>query len=163
MSGDSEVHIDGDDLTRIYERFDPMPEGLIERTLAAARSEAELAALDWDLELLQLIERSGVPAGARGGSAAYTLRFAYEQLDLLVRVATEEFPGGRLARLDGWVVPPTPIRVRALTVDDTRDSTETETEVDSLGRFELSGIATGMIRLILFSPDQQLATPAFEI
>lgn len=151
------------DLAGVYERFDPMPDGLVARMQRVARSEVELASFDLDLELLELVERTLVPVGARGSSSAYTLRFAYEQVDLLVRVATDDEAGRRLNRLDGWLVPPVPISVRVLCLDPDDDSRALETAVDGLGRFEFSGVPTGMVRLLLTGDEHHLATPAFEI
>ena len=152
-----------EDLARIYDRFDPMPDGMIERMQRAARSEVDLSALELDLELLELIERSGVPAGARGASSAYTLRFAYDHIDLLVRVASDEAAGRRLTRLDGWVVPPGQVTVRVLELDGDGEAGVLEASADPLGRFEFSGLPSGMVRLILLGEDAQLATPAFEL
>lgn len=149
-----------DDLARMWGERDPVPGGLVARMQAAAASEAALAEAELDYELMLLIERSGELAGVRGASTtSYTLRFAGEGLDLLLRVAQ----GGSEARLDGWVVPPGPLAVRAARVDD--DATWLA-EVDAHGRFEFGHLPAGLYRIWL-TPESDEArpfgTPAFEI
>ena len=81
--------------------------------VARLQTAAALAASDTDLdiELMLLVERTEELAGARGGSTtAYTLRFAHDGVDLLLRVSGD----GATSRVDGWVVPPSPINVTVL-------------------------------------------------
>ena len=78
--------------------------------VARLQTAAALAASDTDLdiELMLLVERTEELAGARGASTtAYTLRFAHDGVDLLLRVSTD----GAASRIDGWVVPPSPVTV----------------------------------------------------
>ncbi|MFZ2503746.1 MAG: hypothetical protein WAW88_13870 [Nocardioides sp.] len=143
-------------LAAAFESADPPPAGLVERMRAAARSEVRLADLDLDFELLTLVERTSGMAGARG-SSAYTLRFAYDDIDVLVRAS-----GNGTMRLDGWLVPPTPMIVRVLALDG---SPVLETAADALGRFEFAEVESGMVRLLLLPEGDgaPLASPAFEI
>ena len=53
-----------DDLAQMWERRDPMPDGLIDKVLVAM----ELENLDAEYELLHLVERSRELDGARGVS-----------------------------------------------------------------------------------------------
>ncbi|WP_182525081.1 hypothetical protein [Nocardioides dongkuii] len=143
----------------VWEERDPVPPGLVERAQAAAglaaTDAATDAALDLDGELvalMELVERSEELVGARG-SATYTLRFVHGETDLLVRIAVDD---GR-SRIDGWVVPPEPMTVRA----GGHEATVTDT-----GRFELDDLPLGMLRLDLEPHDAHrapFATPAFEI
>ena len=142
-----------------WEASDPMPVGLVARLQEAAA----LAASGWDdgdldLELMLLVERTEELAGTRGGSTtAYTLRFAHDGVDLLVRVSADE--GG--ARIDGWVVPPSPVTVTVL-----RDDAEAAVlEVGDTGRFELAELRPGLLRLRLDPTDGStpFITPTFEI
>ncbi len=147
----------------MWDVVDPVPEGLIARMQTVAAVEAELVASDLDYELMLLVERSTELAGARG-SAAYTLRFAYDDVDLLVRAAGSN--GVPVTRLDGWIVPPGEITVRAQFVTKGSGSdAEFECQVDANGRFEFSELPTGMVRLWLMPGGgaKPFATPTFEI
>ena len=103
-----------DELEAMWTQRDPMPEGLVERMQAVAAAEVALADTDLDYELMLLIERSTELAGTRGTATAYTLRFSADGLDLLVRARWPERLG--TTRLDGWIVPPAPLTVRATQV-----------------------------------------------
>jgi hypothetical protein len=139
---------------------DPVPDGMVARlqtTAALAASETDL-----DIELMLLVERTEALAGARGGSTtAYTMRFAHDGIDLLLRISTD----GTTARIDGWVVPPSPITVVVQRDTDTAWSDETTLDIGDAGRFELTGLPPGMLRLRLEPADGStpFQTPAFEI
>jgi hypothetical protein len=138
----------------VYERHDPVPEHLVPAMQAAAA----MAASDLDVELMELVERSTELVGARG-SSAYTLRFVHDGTDLLLRIAVDD---GR-SRVDGWVVPPEPMTVRALAGDG---PVAHEAVVTETGRFELTDLPVGLLRLRLEPHDVDrpaFATPAFEI
>ena len=88
---------------------DPVPDGMVARLQTAAALAA--SDTDLDMELMLLVERTEELAGARGASTtAYTLRFAHDGVDLLLRVSVD----GDASRIDGWVVPPSPITVTVL-------------------------------------------------
>ncbi len=154
---------DDDLLARVrtfWEDRDPVPAGMVARL----QTVAALAASDTDLdiELMLLVERTEELAGARGASTtAYTLRFAHDGVDLLLRVSA----GGSSSRIDGWVVPPAPIAVVVQRDTDLGWSDETTLDVGDTGRFELTGLAPGMLRLRLEPSDGSTSfmTPAFEI
>jgi hypothetical protein len=139
-----------------WEANDPVPPGMVARLQEAAALAA--SDTDLDIELLLLVERTDDLAGARGMSTtAYTLRFAHEGIDLLLRVSSQDSS----ARIDGWVVPPSPVAVSFL-----RDSEVLATlDVGDSGRFELADLTTGMLRLRLEPTDGSTTfmTPAFEI
>ncbi len=144
-----------------WEERDPMPEGLIARMQAAAALAS--AELSFEDELMLLVERSTQLAGTRGATAAYTLRFAAEGHDLLLRIATT----GEGARIDGWVVPAEPMTVEVLRTAGGADGTvEGSVAVNENGRFELLGLAAGMLRIRLRPHDPAatgFVTPTFEI
>jgi hypothetical protein len=139
-----------------WEATDPVPEGMVARLQAAAALAA--SDTDLDLELMLLVERSDELTGARGASTtAYTLRFAHDGVDLLLRISSD----GSRPRIDGWVVPPSPVVVVVL-----RDADVLATlDVGDTGRFELPDLTPGMLRLRLEPADGSTAfvTPAFEI
>lgn len=138
----------------VWERRDPVPEHLV----AAMQATAAMAASDLDAELMELVERSTELVGARG-STAYTLRFVHGDTDLLLRIAVD----GDRSRVDGWVVPPEPMTVRALPGELPAPHAAVVTES---GRFELTDLPLGLLRLSLEPHDTTrpaFATPTFEI
>jgi hypothetical protein len=144
-----------------WEAHDPVPGEMVARLQTAAALAA--SDTDLDIELMLLVERTEELAGARGAStAAYTLRFAHDGVDLLLRVSTE---GARASRIDGWVVPPSPIAVVVQRDSATGWSDDVTLEVGDTGRFELPDLTPGMLRLRLEPSDGSTSfmTPAFEI
>lgn len=141
----------------VWEERDPVPEGLIERMQSVAEIAEIDAGLDLELELMTLVERSFELAGARG-SSSYTLRFVHGDVDLLLRIAAD----GEHSRVDGWVVPPEPMTVRAIReIPDARATIVSET-----GRFEITDLPLGLVHLRLEPHDTTrppFATPTFEI
>ena len=150
-------------LRDLWTEADPVPDGLVQRMRAVVSAEAALD-IDLDYELMQLLERSAELAGTRssGDTSAYTLRFALEGIDLLVRAAGHGGAGGA-TRLDGWVVPPSPVTVQATEVGGAERSFSTE--LDANGRFEFTDLPAGLIRLWLIPADggTPFGTPTFEI
>lgn len=139
-----------------WEERDPVPEGMVARLQAAAALAA--SDTDLDMELMLLVERSEELAGTRGGATtAYTLRFAHDGVDLLLRVSSD----GATSRIDGWVVPPSPINVTVLR----GESALTTLEVGDTGRFEVAELSPGLLRLRLEPTDGStpFMTAAFEI
>lgn len=150
-----------DALEQMWSERDPMPSGLVERMQAVAQAEVALADTDLDYELMMLVERSAQLAGTRSTTTSYTLRFATGDLDLLVRAGGGE---GDTTRLDGWIVPPAPVAVRATQVGGAERSWEVD--VDAQGRFEFPELPSGLYRLFLTPADpdaKPFGTPAFEI
>ena len=154
---------DDDLLTGIrahWEARDPVPESLVARLQTAAALAA--SDTDLDIELMMLVERSEELAGARGVSTtAYTLRFAHDGVDLLLRISSDL----RSARIDGWVVPPSPVTVTVQRDTDIGWADDAVLEVSGTGRFELPDLSPGMLRLRLEPSDGStpFMTPAFEI
>lgn len=133
----------------VYEDADPVPGDLV------ARMQASLAVLDLDEELLLLVESELV--GVRGASA-YTLRFASDEMDVLLRIAVE----GDRSRVDGWVVPAEAMTVRVMPEAGPSQATV----VSENGRFELTDLPLGLHRIRLephAAGRASFATPTFEI
>jgi hypothetical protein len=142
-----------------WETHDPVPDGMVARLqTTAALAASDLYDVGLDIELMMLVERTEELTGTRGTSTtAYTLRFAHDGVDLLLRVSND----GAASRIDGWVVPPSPVTVRVLR-DDREDAV---LEVGDTGRFELPDLTPGLLRLRLEPTDGSTSfmTPAFEI
>lgn len=149
----------------VYEAHDPVPPGLVARMQEVAALEAAGPSIDFDLELMLLVESSRELAGTRSVATGttYTLRFVHGDVDLLVRVAGDGAGG---ARVDGWIVPPEPMTVVAL-LDDCEDGAGgISVEVSDTGRFELASVPAGRLRLRLdpHGADRvSFATPTFEV
>jgi hypothetical protein len=146
-----------------WESRDPVPPELVARLqTAAALAASDLYDVGLDIELMLLVERTEELAGARGASTtAYTLRYAHEGVDLLLRVSTDRAS----SRIDGWVVPPSPVTVTVQRDIDTGWVDDARLEVGDSGRFELTELLPGMLRLRLEPDDGStpFMTPAFEI
>ena len=139
-----------------WESHDPVPDGMTARLQAVAAIAA--SDTDLDLELMMLVERTDELAGARGASTtAYTLRFAHDGVDLLLRVSGD----GTSSRIDGWVVPPSSVTVSVLRDTEVLASLD----VGDSGRFEVPDLSPGMLRVRLEPVDggTSFMTPAFEI
>lgn len=157
-----------DVVRQVWEARDPVPDGMVARMQAAAAlATSEWQGGDLDMELMLLVERSAELTGARSGSAtSYTLRFAHDGVDLLLRVSGDQ----ETARVDGWVVPPTPVSITVLRdgpdgLDGPASGGESAVEVGATGRFELTGLRRGLLRVRLSPTDGStpFVTPYFEI
>lgn len=146
-----------DNIAAMWQARDPMPPGLVDKVLVAIETEN----LDAEYELLHLVERSRDLAGARGVGDAVTIAFSGGAFSLLLRVSAL---GDAACRVDGWVSPPQPMRVKI-----TQQSRTFQALVDTLGRFEISRLPTGLTRFWLLSDDagedaeRSFATPTFEL
>jgi hypothetical protein len=147
---------------RASDRFDPVPEGLVERMVLAVRDHRpdSDADLDLEFELLVLLERSDELVGTRSAAQSYTLRFGANDVELLVRISTADDEGK--ARLDGWLVPSVSGPVQLREVDGEKRTYDGV--ADENGRFEFGDLPAGFYRIWLELPDNHtFGTPAFEI
>lgn len=138
----------------VWESRDPVPDHLV----AAMQAAAAMADSDLDVELMELVEHSTELAGARG-SSSYVLRFAHDGTELVLRIAVD----GDTSRVDGWIVPAEPMTIRPMPGDQVGSHPAVLTET---GRFELTGLPVGLMRLRLEPHDTTrpaFATPTFEI
>ncbi len=153
----TEHEITRTELATMWERHDPMPEGLVEKVLVAIALEN----LDADYELLSLVERSRELEGVRGAGDAFTITFSRGPFTLLLRVSGR---GSSHRRVDGWVSPAQPMSVTV-----TQQGKSWEAAIDSLGRFEVPKLPAGLTRFWLRAKDAAadsdglFATPTFEL
>jgi hypothetical protein len=144
------------DLARLWDRYDPMPRGLVERVLVAIETDD----LDREYELLHLVERSHELTGTRAVTEALTISFAVGDFGLMLRVsATRE----GYCRVDGWATPPSRMRVTLSQQDHTL-----EVDVDERGRFEFGDVPVGLTRFWLASTgdpatERLFSTPIVEL
>jgi hypothetical protein len=145
------------DLAAMWEAYDPMPDGLVERALVAIETED----IDAEYEILHLVSRSAELVGARGSGEAITISFAGGSFSLLLRVSSL---GNKLCRVDGWVTPAQPMKLSV-----SQKSKTWEAVVDVFGRFELPKLPKGLSRFWLAAADDKtkepglFATPTFEL
>lgn len=144
------------ELARLYERVDPVPEGLVERigfTLALA---------DLEVELARLTAEYGQLVGARGEEQARTVTFCSESLTVMVTITPEERDA---FRLDGWIAPPSPLRVELR-----HDRASRSTQADADGRFDFTNVRNGLVQLVFQSAERSevqlrapVVTPALQL
>lgn len=153
----------------LWQTADPPPPDLADGVLAALAA----ADLEFEYELLSLIETSDLPSGVRGPANSttstdgpWTLEYSSDTCHLLVRVSTVD--GAR--RLDGWVVPAVPMTVALAPTGSGSDVVAQEGQVDGNGRFEFAAPGTGQARLSFTPVDtddpeapRPFATPPFLI
>lgn len=135
-------------LRECYERLDPMPDSLIERSLFA------LAIQDIDTEVFQLAEQYRLePSGARGseggeddrdregeGEEARVVTFDSDSLTIMIRISQL----GGLVRIDGWLAPPQACRVELRSGERVVGA-----DADAEGRFVLDAIPRGLAQLVV--------------
>jgi hypothetical protein len=140
-------------LRSLWERTDPVPDGLAERMVAAVVIEDR--SREWTL--LPLVD--GAELGAvRGEADTLTLRFSDGTTSVLLHVtATED--GQR--RVDGWT------DAAALELRLSQGRKEWAARPSATGRFAFDAITTGQSRLWLVRSDEgeirAFMTPRFEV
>lgn len=157
-------------VARLWRQVDPAPADLADGVLA------RIAAEDLEFELLALVEGQDAFAGVRSAVDAsepadegtsgdempgeWSLEYAGPDLHVHLRLTRRE----DRVRVDGWVVPASPLVVR-MKAPGQQDLPETQ--VDEFGRFELTDVPTGLARLTFTDPrasgDRPRITPPFWI
>ena len=149
-----------DRLAETWLRHDPVPPGVVDRALATVQAATGPDDLDVELELLLLVERTEELAGTRAGGESITLRFAGDEMQLLLRVTPT---GAGTCRVDGWLTPKDGVTVTAV-----QDGREVAALVESPGRFEFPTLRRGLTRLVVGSvapdpPARVLGTRPFDL
>jgi hypothetical protein len=128
----------------LWETADPPPADLADGVLAT------LATVDlaFEFELLTLVESTDAFAGARASAAqlaevgSWSLEFAGPDFRVLLRVATIN----ERRRVDGWVLPRTPMRIQVAGASAGSPAYD-GVDLDQHGRFELTNVSPGLSRL----------------
>lgn len=141
-------------LRAAWREKDPMPEGLVDRMVAAVA----VADLGREYALLTLVEQEGLVA-VRGEADTATLQFSDGRTGVVVHVTSAE--SGR-RRIDGWV-DGTVLAIRLV-----QGEREWSAEGDGHGRFAFEGLPAGLsvLRLVLRGDDgtpSEFRTPQFEV
>jgi len=140
----------------VLEEVDPVPVGLVERSLFAMT----LAALDAEVMSLQELGSFEGALRSEGGSAvaARTVTFTASALSMMITLSLDD----GAVRVDGWVSPP-----RELAVELRRAGSEPRTAVaDDGGRFAFPRVERGLVGFVLHdvgSDSATLTTPIIEI
>lgn len=143
-------------LGRAVQVVDPMPEGLVERSLFAmtlARLEAEA------MELQQIDAPVGSVRGDAPPLEARTITFTHERLTVMIALSPDD--DGAHVRVDGWVAP-----ADTLVVELRQPGGERTTSADADGRFAFTAVDRGPTSLVVRladGGDVTVATPVIEL
>lgn len=127
-------------LAQVVAATDPVPDGLVERSLFAMT----LAGLEAEVMELQLVE---APAGSVRGEAppleARTISFTHERLTVMIALSPAD--DGEHVRIDGWVAPPG----EGFTVELRQPGGDRTATTDEDGRFVLADADRGPASLLV--------------
>jgi len=141
------------ELDTMLKTLDPMPDDLVDRVrfaLALDEVHAEVAEMTrMSFDALAVRADPGVEA------ATTSLTFEAGTLTAMVNVTRT---GDDRHRLDGWVTPPSAVRVTARMQEGVL-----EAESDDTGRFVLDGLPGGFAQLVLRHEGGTVVTPMFEL
>lgn len=142
-------------IRRTVELLDPLPTGLVERSLFAMT----LAGLEAEVMELQRID---APVGSVRGDAppleARTITFTHESLTVMIALSPTE--DGAHVRVDGWVAPAATLVIELRQPDGNR-----ETTTDEDGRFVFDDVDRGPASLLVRSDEDgaPVTTPVIEL
>ncbi|MHA7132163.1 hypothetical protein [Oerskovia turbata] len=126
------------DIARIQETLDPVPEGLVERSLFAitlAGLEAEVMELEYVRVPEMSVRGEAPPVEAR------TITFTAEALTVMITLSARDDGG---IRIDGWVAP-----AGEVAVELHRPDGMVSTAADEDGRFVFEDVSPGPASLLL--------------
>lgn len=126
----------------MFDRIDPVPDAV------TAGARAAFAWHDFDAAVARLIEAESLAGSSVRSNGEHRL-LTFEAPGLTVAVEATEIHGAR--RLVGQLVPAGPNRV-SLEIADRADES-VQAPVDHLGRFTVSAVPAGLIRLRCALPD----------
>jgi hypothetical protein len=145
-------------LAQVVATTDPVPDGLVERSLFAMT----LAGLEAEVMELQLVE---APAGSVRGEAppleARTISFTHERLTVMIALSPAD--DGEHVRIDGWVAP----AGAGFTVELRQPGGDRTAATDEDGRFVLTdadrGPASLLVRPAEGDDSAAVSTPVIEL
>jgi hypothetical protein len=143
------------DLARIHELLDPVPEGLVERSLFAitlAGLEAEVMELEYVRVPEMSVRGDAPPVEAR------TITFTSESVTVMISLSPTD--DGRV-RIDGWAAPAAELRVRLHRPDGVSETTS-----DEDGRFVFDAVDPGPASFVVQptgSSEGAVSTPVIEL
>lgn len=140
-------------LGRVLDRVDPVPSGLVDRTLFALTLEG----LHTEVMELQLLE---VPEPALRGDVtveARTITFTADPVTVMITLSVSPTGG---VRVDGWAAPAQRYEVELLRPDGTATTTHTDDD----GSFVLADVPSGPAGLVLrHGRGPAVRTPVIEL
>lgn len=145
-------------LAGLYTSIDPVPEGLVDRLkfgLALDEMMAEVAQLT-----RTPLDATAVRGEATSTTRTETITFSADELTAMVTVSRS---GSGRVRIDGWVAPPTEMKIRLRMQGERR-----QTSSDDTGRFVIDDLPEGFAQLT-FHPSgvagatAVVVTPLFEL
>ena len=143
------------DIARIQVALDPVPVGLVERSLFAITL-AGLEAEVMELEYVRIPEMS--VRGEAPPVEARTITFTSDSVTVMISLSPTE--GGRV-RIDGWAAP-----AAELLVSLTRPGGVSETRSDDDGRFVFDAVDPGPASFVVQptgSSERAVSTPVIEL
>ncbi|MCL1870393.1 MAG: carboxypeptidase-like regulatory domain-containing protein [Promicromonosporaceae bacterium] len=143
-----------DSLARALGTLDPVPDGLIERSLFAMT----LAALEGEVMSMQEVDTlAGAIRGDTAPVEARTITFTHETLTVMVALSAAD---SGLVRIDGWLVPAAELVVELRQPDGDRSTTS-----DQDGRFSFDLVERGPASLLVRPADggAPVVTPVVEL
>lgn len=140
-------------LADVWSAVDPPPSDLVDRVVF------DVAVAEVQREAALVLRQAGRHAGTglrSGDEDTCTVTFTSRDRTIMVQISPS---GRRRGRLDGWIDPPGPSRVRLRV-----GRVDREAPVSGTGRFHVDDLAGGTMRLTLLDDDGSpvAMTPAFE-
>lgn len=165
MSVSPDEPFDGQDadllarLATIFERRDPVPEGLVDRSLFALTLEG----LHTEVAQLQRVDAPALAlrGTADGGAAsveARTITFSVDSVTVLIALSVVE---SGAVRIDGWTAPATVFDIELYRPDGVTGSVS-----DDDGRFVIAGVPPGPASLVMRRADgtgRAVSTPVIDL
>ncbi|WP_425955053.1 hypothetical protein [Xylanimonas sp. McL0601] len=136
--------------------LDPVPDGLVERSLFAMT----LAALEAEADVMTMQHVDTLAGAVRGDSApveARTITFTHDTLTVMVALSASD---AGLVRIDGWLAPAAP-----LVVELRQPVGDRSTTADADGRFSFDAVDRGPASLLVRPADggSPVVTPVIEL
>ncbi len=123
-----------EELRRLWDAYDPVPDDLVERIGFALELE------DLEVEMLDVSRSLMAPAGHRSEEKVRTMTFTSESLSVMVSITPG---GGQALRIDGWIDEGGGLEVELRVKAGARRE-----RADPEGRFAFDGVGAGMVQFV---------------